>query len=366
MCTRSRMLVALAKLSVVLGAGLLFAAGAGAHTEQFTFEGEELILVNLIGEIRIGRAPGDRFEVEVEVLGDDAGPDVLEFKSREGRDAELLILFPLEEENSYVYPRMGRGSSTNFTFSPEPGSQFTWKDIFGIGKNRKVKVRGSGRGMEVWADVTVLVPEGAMLYVDHGVGSIEAENLAANLRLDINSGPIDIRQLKGSVDVDTGSGSVSTVEVTGKVAVDTGSGSVEVSDCTSKTILVDTGSGSVTASDLICEELDIDTGSGGVRALAVTANDVRIDTGSGSVRLELDRMGDGDIDIDTGSGGIDLKLAQGASARVEASTGSGGIDVDIDGVRIRKHRSDDVSFRIGDGDTFVRLDTGSGGIRIWQ
>jgi len=360
------MFVSFARLSLVLGAALLFAASAGAHTEQFTFEGEELILVNLIGEINIGRAPGDRFEVEVEVLGDDAGPDVLDFKSREGRDAELLILFPLKEEQSYVYPRMGRGSSTNFTFSPEPGGKFTWKDLFGIGKHKKVKVRGSGRGMEVWADVTVLVPEGATIYVDHGVGAIEAENLAANLRLDINSGPIDVRQTKGSVDVDTGSGSVSIDGVTGKVSVDTGSGSVDVIDCTSKTILVDTGSGSVTARDLICEDMDIDTGSGGVHALSVTANDVRIDTGSGSVRLELDRMGDGDIDIDTGSGGIDLKLAPNASAQVEASTGSGGIDVDLDGVRLRKRRSDDVSFRVGDGDAFVRLDTGSGGIRIWQ
>jgi DUF4097 and DUF4098 domain-containing protein YvlB len=97
----------------------------------------------------------------------------------------------------------------------------------------------------------------------------------------------------------------------------------------------------------------------------VSTDSANIDTGSGSVTLQLDRMGDGDYRIDTGSGRITLVLPADASADVTAETGSGGIDVDLaEGVEIRRREEDEISLRIGDGRSRVRLDTGSGSIRI--
>jgi DUF4097 and DUF4098 domain-containing protein YvlB len=109
----------------------------------------------------------------------------------------------------------------------------------------------------------------------------------------------------------------------------------------------------------------VDTGSGSVTASRIRADGANIDTGSGSISLELESMGRGDYNLDTGSGRITLALPYDASADVEASSGNGGIDVDLDdGVRMRHEERDEVAFSIGGGDASVRLDTGSGGIRI--
>ncbi len=301
---------------------------AQEFSESFRFGEDHFCLVNMVGAISIEPASGSEFEVEVTVRGDDAEPGLLEFDADRGRNSELVILFPLENERTYVYPRLGRWSNSSFRYPRRPGEERSWIDRLGLGKNGpKVKVKGSGRGLEVWADVTVRVPRDGELRVRHGVGSIRAEKIRGSCEFDLNSGDVDVRHVDGDLVIGTGSGDVAVAEVRGN--------------------------------------LHVDTGSGDVRAAKVSAESVLIDTGSGSVRLELDRMGNGDFEIDTGSGGIELRLADDASAHVRASTGSGEIDVNLDGTRIR-NSEDDVSFKVGGSNANVRLDTGSGGIRIWQ
>lgn len=353
-------------LWVALAAGLAAGAGAQEHTQTFRFGEDHLHLVNMIGAITVEPAAGNEFEVEVAVRGQDAEPGLLEFEADRGRNSEMVILFPLDDERTYVYPPMGRGSHSTFRYPRRPGDDCGWADWLGLGKDcPKVKVKGSGRGLEVWADVTVRVPPDRDLRVRHGVGSIRAEAIRGSFEFDLNSGDVEVRHVDGDLRIDTGSGDVAVADIRADLSIDTGSGSVRLMGGEGRSLVVDTGSGSVKSSDLIYESIVVDTGSGGVRATSVAAESVSIDTGSGSVRLELDRMGRGDFEIDTGSGGIDLRLAEGASARVRASTGSGGIEVDLDGTRIR-NSEDDLSFKVGGGDAYVHLDTGSGGIRIWQ
>jgi hypothetical protein len=331
-----------------------------SHKESF--DAGELRINNLIGEIRVEGHGGGSFEVEVNVRGRDASPERMEIRADKGARATLSVVFPLNEERNYVYPKLGSRSKTSFTV--EKGDSWI-ASLFGGLTGRRITVRGSGSGLEIWADVTVHVPQGATLHVKHGVGQVDASDVSGDLTLDTSSGRITARGIDGDLLADTGSGNVTVENVRGDVVVDTGSGSVEVTRASGSSLSVDTGSGSVEVGEIDTRSLSVDTGSGSVKAFAIRTDDANIDTGSGSVTLELDRMGDGDFIIDTGSGRISLSLPPGASADVVAETGSGGIDLDLDeGVKLTRRDDDEIAFVIGDGGARIRLDTGSGGIRI--
>ena len=343
-------------------------AGAGEFEVPLEIDAEHLVLVNLIGEVVVEGHGGSEFEVEVRVRGDDADRDLIQVDLDRGRTAELVIEFPVERESHFVYPRMGRRSNTSFQVPRGWRRSGSLLDRFigALGGNR-VRVSGSGRGLEVWADVTVMVPSGAQLTVELGAGTIDVEEVEGSLSLDTRSGPISVTQMEGDLLADTGSGAVEVEDVKGDVSVDTGSGHVVLRRCEGRQVLVDTGSGHVRLIDVNCDDLNVDTGSGGVIAKGVGANDVMVDTGSGQVVLELERMGDGRFVIDTGSGSIDLLLPRRVSAQVEAETGSGRIRLDLaQDIRIRRRGDSEIAFRLGDGDADIHLDTGSGSITVSQ
>jgi hypothetical protein len=103
-----------------------------------------------------------------------------------------------------------------------------------------------------------------------------------------------------------------------------------------------------------------------VSGTAIGADGGTIDTGSGAVRIEFDRLGTGRLLIDTGSGSIDLGLPHRASADIRADTGSGHIRYELSDVEVYRRDDDALHLRVGEGEARVRLDTGSGGIRIAQ
>ncbi|MCB1183537.1 DUF4097 family beta strand repeat protein [bacterium] len=339
-------------------------ATAAEFTRDFRIDRDELQVVNMIGQVEVVPADGDGFEVTVHVRGEDATADVLEFLELEN-GASLVVKFPLDEHDDYVYPRLGKGSKSTMTFRDDQDHGNSWlREIFSGMNGRKVTVRGSGRGLEVWADVTIRVPRGAELEVHNGLGGVEAADLEADLVLDTHSGRVKVRKVTGSVLVDTGSGHVEVDGVTGDLDVDTGSGHVELTACEGEDIKVDTGSGHVTLAEVRCGYLNVDTGSGHVKARGVSTDGARIDTGSGSVQLELAHMGKGKFVLDTGSGGIDLVLPPDASARISADTGSGGVSCDVDGADIIHKERTEMELVVGDGEARVHLDAGSGHVKV--
>lgn len=347
------------------------------YEESFTYSASSLQVTNLVGRVDVVGHGGSDFVVEVRVEGDDAEPGVIEFRSSEGDRAELVVGFPVDEERRYVYPELGRRSRTSF--NPGRGDGGIW-NIFG---RDRIEVRGSGRGMELWADVRILVPAGAEVIVFNGVGAMEASDLDAHVELNVRSGTALVHDVVGDVAVDTGSGHVEIDQVEGNLLVDTGSGHVEVIGLTGERASIDTGSGHVVVRDARVPRIEVDTGSGHVEMERVTCDDIEvdtgsghveldelraasamIDTGSGRVRVELVEMGDGDFEVDTGSGSITFLMPENASARVDAETNSGGIDVDVAGADIGRQKRNHVRFEVGGGAADVRLDAGSGGIRI--
>lgn len=355
----------IAGLASALLAGLATTTLADEFTESFQFSGERLILVDLIGQVEITGHDGDDFLVEVHVQGEDASREIIEFDQKNGATSELWIRFPVEEERDYVYPRLGRRSKTTFQSGRSDRDSFLGQ-LLDLARGDRITVSGDGRGLEVWADVTIKVPRDRKTQVDLGVGQIHATDLTSALSLDTRSGSVEVERVTGDLSVDTGSGSVTAQNVTGRISIDTGSGDVEVRHLRGTSISIDTGSGSVRGTRLECEDLQVDTGSGSVDLSSVGADDAEIDTGSGSVTLELVRMGAGHFSIDTGSGSIELIVPEDASAMVHAETGSGGVRVDVEGADVRRQDRDEVAVRIGAGDADVLLSTGSGGIRIMQ
>jgi lia operon protein LiaG len=351
--------------------------------EHFTVQEKSFRIDDLIGEIRIEGTDGPAFEIDVNVQGADASRDKITIERRDGETPRLVVEFPLEKESHFVYPRLGRGSHTTFSWGHEPGEHKSlWREIFNLGPGKRVTISGSGSGQEMWADVTVKVPRDRKLDVRLGVGNLTAADVAADLKLDTASGPVqaegitgslsvdtgsgavDLKRIKGETTVDTGSGHVSVADVEGNLNLDTGSGRVSVTRAKGSKTLADTGSGGVTLSDVACEDLYVDTGSGGIEADGVSTDGATFDTGSGGVDVAFTRLGTGRVEIDTGSGGVTLLLPPDPSATIEASTGSGGVDVQLTDVEwIRKTRRE-TAFRVGGGETRILIDTGSGSVRI--
>jgi hypothetical protein len=349
-----------ALIAIVVCAASAIPALAG-FTEERSFNSSELVVNNLIGEITI-TGGGSSFDVKVNIQGSDASRDNIDIVTDDGGSSKLTVRFP-DGVSRFVYPALGANSNTSFSL--DKGDQSWIASLLGAISNKRIKVSGSGTGMEVWADLEINVPNGGLLKVYHGVGEVHATNVDGELYLSTHSGPIDARGINGDLTADTGSGKVRVEDVRGDLLVDTGSGGVTASNCEGRSINIDTGSGGVSAERLIAEDLRIDTGSGRVRASSVEADSAVVDTGSGSVTLELDRMGDGNFRIDTGSGGVKLRLPANASAHVKADTGSGGVHLNMSSeVRIRHKDRNEIDFTVGGGDARISIDTGSGGVTI--
>jgi hypothetical protein len=360
LATAAILVAVLPILGASLGSGR---AQAGEFTRTLTMESQKLELINMIGEVTVERGTGDSYAIEIHVRGDDADEELVEIIEKNGRDGRVMIKFPIEEHRDYVYPGLGRHSKTTFTFKDHRGGSWI-DDVLGSIGGKKITVRGSGRGLELWADVTVKVPDGHKTEVLHKVGAIKATGVQGDLLLDTASGSVAIEQCEGKIVADTGSGMVEALGIRGDLRADTGSGSVLIEDFEGDEMVADTGSGRVETSDVRCSALNIDTGSGGVEAERVSAERGKIDTGSGRIRLQLDEIGEGRFVLDTGSGSVDLVLPRRPSVEVSAETGSGSIRVDVDDADYHYRERDEVEFVVGGGKTRIVIDTGSGSIRI--
>lgn len=299
-------------------------AAAEGIEQRFTFEGGELVVANLVGKVRVEPAEGSSFEVNVSVRGRDAAPGKITFDKTDGARARLAVRFPAEKEARYVYPEMGSDFKTTIDVSGDAeGARGRFIDLVLPGNHERVRLSNEGDGLQIWADVTVRMPRGKKLVVQHGAGSIETEGIVGGLVLDSHCGPVTVVRSNGKVSIDTGGGNVLVSDSSGELAIDTGGGNVRVSDASGE-LAIDTGSGSVDLFRCRAAHVNVDTGSGSVSAAEIECDAMRIDTGSGDVSVLLTRMGVGDFLIDAGSGSVDLRVPADVSARFVADTGSGG------------------------------------------
>ncbi len=172
-------------------------------------------------------------------------------------------------------------------------------------------------------DYEIQAPAGAFLEANSGSGDLTDDGVGESAKLSTGSGSIHATGLHGSFTVNTGSGNI--------YAEQTGEGDVKAQ----------TGSGSVELKNLR-GGLRAGTGSGDIKVSGAPTADWHLETGSGTVEFWA------------GSSGFVL----------DASTGSGSVHTDhemtVQGAVDRHH----ITGKINGGGPTVRIQTGSGDVRI--
>jgi lia operon protein LiaG len=333
-------------------------AAVSQQAERHTVSGADIAIYNLAGVARIEGGSGS--DVVVDVTR--GGPDAAKLRIETGpvRDrATLRVMYP---DDDLVYRELGRGSSTTVNVR-EDGTFGDGGDHRRSGGRRRVRISGSGGGLEARADLRIAVPAGQRVAVYLAVGQAFVSNVSGDLRVDVAAASVTADHTKGSLVIDAGSGDVRVSDAEGEVRLDTGSGNVIVNGVRGNGLSLGTGSGNVTIDRIAADILKVDTGSGDVTASAIRSRDVSLDTGSGGVRLEL--LTDVEsLAVDTGSGDVTMTIPGEFGARVDIETGSGGIDLRGVAIKTTRLERDHLIGEIGDGKGRVRVSTGSGGVTL--
>ena len=156
-----------------------------------------------------------------------------------------------------------------------------------------------------------------------------------------------------------------------------GSGNV-TDDGVGENSKLNTGSGNIHATGLH-GGFTVGTGSGNIYADTTSSGDVKAETGSGNIELRnlhgglKATTGSGDIKVagaptegwhlETGSGKVELWVGD-APLTLDASSGSGGIHTDREMLTQGSMNAHHVTGKLNGGGPTVRIETGSGEIRI--
>lgn len=172
-------------------------------------------------------------------------------------------------------------------------------------------------------DYEIQAPENAYLDAGSSSGDVTVEGVGENAKISTGSGNIHATGLHGGFKIDTGSGNI--------YAEQTGQGDVKAA----------TGSGNIELRNLH-GGLHAHAGSGNIKAAGTPSTDWKLESGSGNIEYSCG----------------------GAAFTLEASTGSGGIHTDMEMLTQGSSDHHHVSGKIHGGGPTVRIETGSGDIRV--
>ena len=172
-------------------------------------------------------------------------------------------------------------------------------------------------------DYEIQAPENAFLEASSGSGDVVVDGVGENAKISTGSGNIHATGLHGGFLVNTGSGDI--------YAEQTGEGDVKAQ----------TGSGSVELRNLH-GGLRAGTGSGDIKVAGTPSSPWHLETGSGNVEY----------------------WAGNAPLTLDASTGSGSVHTDHEMLTQGSSDRHHVTGKLNGGGPTVRIETGSGDIRI--
>jgi lia operon protein LiaG len=336
----------------------LAASVASAQVERQTLSGDRVSIYNLAGKLRLQAGTGGQVSIEVTRGGRDAAQ--LKVESGEIRGWQTLrVVYPADR---IVYPAMGYRSRTETHVNKDGTFDDGGDNDRGWFSRGRVEIRGSGSGLEAYADLVVSIPRGQRIAIHWGVGDATVTNVDGDILVSVAAASVTTEHTRGRLNLDTGSGEVSVTDAQGDVRLDTGSGRVTVNGVVGTMLDMDTGSGSIRAGDIDVKTLKADVGSGGLRLDRVKAPRIDVDAGSGHVDLDILSAIE-DLHVDAGSGGITVRLPASLSADVDIETSRGGIDSDF-AVETNRFERNRVRGRIGDGKGRIRIESGSGPVRL--
>ena len=179
------------------------AAGAAQQPERRVLPGDRVAVYNLAGIMRLERGTGDAVVVEFTRGGPDAAKLTIATGSLRGRET-LRVIYP---DDDLVYRALGHDGDVTLhvrddgTFNDREGRH--WSDA-----GRRVRIAGSGSGLDAFADVRIAIPAGKVVEVYLAAGRVFGSNVDGDLRVDVASADVSADHVKGSLLVDTGSGDV--------------------------------------------------------------------------------------------------------------------------------------------------------------
>jgi hypothetical protein len=340
-------------LAVGLGAGF----PATPSTERHVVPGGAVAIYDLAGRVAVEPTTGTDVVVEVSRGGADAARLRVEL-GPVGEWQTLRVIFP---EARVVYPEPGSwGDRVQVT---DDGRFDDGSVIHRSAPRHTVLVTGRGPGLEAHADLRVLVPGGRTLALFLAAGAATVSNVDGDLRVSVASATVTTRQTRGSLVVESGSGELRVNDAEGRISLDAGSGGALVRGARRGPLRLDTGSGGVTVIDAEVDELEAETGSGAVEITDSRSPEIALDTGSGSVRVNLLRGPLRTLDVDCGSGGVTLAVPKQLDATFDVESGSGGVRIEVPH-QLLERDGDHLRGRFGDGRGHIRIEAGSGSVRI--
>jgi DUF4097 and DUF4098 domain-containing protein YvlB len=173
-------------------------------------------------------------------------------------------------------------------------------------------------------DYEVQTPANSFLEANSGSGNIVDDGVGENAKLSTGSGNIHATGLQGGFSANTGSGDIYAEQSGGQgdVKAQTGSGNLELRN--------------------VHGGLRAGTGSGDIKVAGTPANPWHLETGSGNVEFW------------PGNSGLTL----------DASTGSGSVHSDKEMLTQGSNDRHHITGKISGGGPTVRIETGSGDIRV--
>jgi hypothetical protein len=172
-------------------------------------------------------------------------------------------------------------------------------------------------------DYDIEAPSDSYLDAGSGSGDVVDEGVGENPKLNTGSGSIHATGLHGSFTVNTGSGNIyAEADSSGDVKAETGSGSIELKGVKGS-LKAETGSGNIKVTGAPTAPWKLQTGSGGVELWAGDAPlTLDAETGSGSVHTDREMLTQGSTDRHHVTGKLN-----GGGPTVRIETGSGDIRV---------------------------------------
>jgi beta-lactamase regulating signal transducer with metallopeptidase domain len=177
------------------------------------------------------------------------------------------------------------------------------------------------RGISI--DYQIEAPAGTRLTANSGSGDIDDEGVGENAKLETGAGNISATSLEGAFIVKTGSGNIVAKQTgQGDVVAETGSGDIELKDIHGS-FRGHTGSGNIKASGTPSASWALESGSGDIELWTGNAPlTLDASTGSGSVTSEHEMMVQGTFDHHHIRGALN-----GGGPTIRVQTGSGDIKI---------------------------------------
>ena len=323
---------------------------AAQQPERFELSGTNLTLHNLIGTLRVEAASGGTASAEVTRQGADGAKLTVQ-----NAGGTLSVVYP---GGAFVYPALGSNSETTMRVRDDG----TFNDDSDDNGGRTVRITGRGNGLTAWADIRLLIPSGAQVTLNLGVGKVSLANVHGTISVETASGDVEGKATAGALSIDTGSGDVTLNGHDGPLSIESGSGDITPGGIKTDELSLETGSGDVRVDGLTASKLSVESGSGDVTVSGAAVGTVEIDTGSGDIRIGLTVDID-DLSVDTASGDVVVSAPASLGATVNIETSSGDINTEFP-LQVTRKGQDGLAGTIGDGKGRLSVETASGDVTL--